>query len=193
MAAATADDFNYRVYGMGFTRSPEDHSDGRNFDDWRDGQGGFRMDWNEKIATPSPCKATCTTKSPAKALQATSYTPPYSQIIDANALLSGGNILGRWKRILSDGNDIQVQVYYDRTNRQTPNFGEIRNTFDIDFLQRLRLPARQEVTWGLGARVDPVDDPWLFPACSSFPTSERTICSPRSCRMRSGWWINACR
>ena len=28
-------DFSYRVYGKGFTRSPEDHPDGRNFDDWR--------------------------------------------------------------------------------------------------------------------------------------------------------------
>ncbi len=38
-------DFTYRVYGMGFTRGPEYHPDGRNFDDWRSVQGGFRMDW----------------------------------------------------------------------------------------------------------------------------------------------------
>ena len=151
-------DFSYRVYGMGFTRSPEDHSDGRNFDDWREGQFGFRMDWAENRDTFT-LQGDAYDEIAGKSVQATSYTPPYSQIIDANALMSGENILGRWKRIISDGNDFQVQVYYDRTDRRTPNYVEDRDTFDVDFLQRMKLPARQEVTWGLGARVDPVNDP----------------------------------
>ncbi len=37
--------FTYRIYGMGFTRGPQFHSDHRNFDDWRMGQAGFRTDW----------------------------------------------------------------------------------------------------------------------------------------------------
>ncbi len=69
------------------------------------------------------------------------------------------NILGRWKRVFSDGNDIQVQAYFDRADRRTPNYAEIRDTFDVDLLQRFRLPARQEISWGLGARLDPVYDP----------------------------------
>ena len=39
--------FDYRVYGMSFNRSPDYHQDGRNFDDWRYVQGGFRMDWKK--------------------------------------------------------------------------------------------------------------------------------------------------
>jgi iron complex outermembrane receptor protein len=66
--------------------------------------------------------------------------------------------MGRWQRTMSDTNDIQVQAYYDRTNRDEANLKDLRNTFDIDFLQRLKLPARQKVTWGLGARVVPVKD-----------------------------------
>jgi len=151
-------DFNYRVYGAGFTRSPEYHQDGRNFDDWREGQVGFRMDWNEN-RDAFTLQGDAYDEIAGKSVSATSYTPPYSQIIDGNALLSGENILGRWKRTFNEGNDIQLQVYYDRTDRRTPNYIEIRNTFDVDFLQRLRLPAREEVTWGLGARIDPVDDP----------------------------------
>ena len=150
-------DFSYRVYGIGFTRSPEFHPDGRNFDDWRDVQGGFRMDWKETRDTFT-LQGDAYDELAGKSVNATSYTPPFSQIIDSNALLSGGNFMGRWKRIFSDGNDIQVQAYCDRTDRQAANFAEIRNTFDVDFLQRLRLPAQQEVSWGLGARVDPVDD-----------------------------------
>jgi iron complex outermembrane receptor protein len=151
-------DFSYRIYGMGFTRGPEYHQDGRNFDDWRYAQAGFRMDWKETRDTFT-VQGDLYDEVAGKSVGATSYTPPYSQTIDANALLSGGNILGRWKRVFDEGNDIQVQMYYDRADRHTPNYIENRDTFDIDLLQRLRLPARQEVSWGLGARVDPVNDP----------------------------------
>src|SRR6266481_3412711 len=39
-------DFNYRVYAKGFTRGPEFHAAGTQFDDWRMAQTGFRTDWD---------------------------------------------------------------------------------------------------------------------------------------------------
>src|SRR5712692_2440555 len=39
-------DFNYRVYAKAFTRGPEFHRVGTQFDDWRMAQTGFRMDWD---------------------------------------------------------------------------------------------------------------------------------------------------
>lgn len=162
-------DFSYRIYGMGFTIGPEEHPPGQNFDDWRNVQGGFRIDWKESARDSFTLQGDIYDEIAGESVGATSYTPPYSQTINANALLSGENILGRWKRVLSDGNDIQLQVYYDRTDRQAPNYVEIRNTFDIDFLQELRLPGRQEVSWGLGARVDPVDDPVIVSGLQFVP------------------------
>jgi iron complex outermembrane recepter protein len=150
-------DFNYRFYGKGFTIAPEYHSDNRNFDDWRAAQGGFRMDWSEKRSSFT-IQGDFYEEAAGESVQAVSYTPPYSQIVDGNAALSGGNIMARWKKTLSAKDDIQVQVYYDRTNRYEPNFAERRNTFDVDFLQRLKLPWRQQVTWGLGARFSLADD-----------------------------------
>jgi iron complex outermembrane receptor protein len=151
-------DFTYRVYGMGFTRGPEDHSDGHNFDDWREAQGGFRMDWAESDRDALTLQGDLYDEKAGESVQATSYTQPYSQIVDANALLSGGNVMGRWQRTFSPGNDFQLQVFYDRTNRYEPNFGERRNAFDVDYLQRAKVPARQEITWGLGARIIPIHD-----------------------------------
>ena len=151
-------DFSYRVYGMGLTRGPEGHSDGRNFDDWREAQGGFRMDWNEHDRDRFTLQGDFYEEKAGERVQATSYTQPHSQIIDANAMLSGGNVMGRWERTFSPGNDIHLQVFYDRTNRYEPNFGERRNTFDVDYLQRLKLPLGQEVSWGLGARIIPIHD-----------------------------------
>ncbi len=104
-----------------------------------------------------------------ESVQATSYTAPYSRIVDANAYLSGGNILARWKRTLGDGNDIQIQAYYDRTNRLEPNFGETRDTFDVDFLQRLRWRGRQEISWGLGARLNPIHNTEVVSGLSFVP------------------------
>ncbi len=151
-------DFTYRVYGMGYNRGPQEHLTGPNFDGSWDGQAGFRMDWAEKRDTFTLQGDTYYGEA-GKSVGETSYTPPYSQTVDANAVLSGENILGRWQRVLSDGNDIQVQVYFDRVDRRTPNYTELRDTYDVDFQDRFRLPWRQEITWGLGARVDPVYDP----------------------------------
>jgi iron complex outermembrane receptor protein len=148
-------DFNFRIYGMGFSDGPEHHSDGRNFDDWGEAQGGFRLDW-----TPNRDAFTLQgdiyDEKAGEGEQATTYSQPYSQTVYANALLSGGNIMGRWERAFSDSNDLQVQAYYDRTNRDEPNFAESRNTFDVDFLQRLKF-RRQEFSWGVGAQVIPIE------------------------------------
>src|SRR5438105_13579976 len=51
--------FNYRVYGKAFTRGPEFHSDGRQFDDWRMGQTGFRADLDSNDRDTSTLQAAC--------------------------------------------------------------------------------------------------------------------------------------
>ncbi len=152
------DDFSYRVYGKGFTGGPEYHQDGQNFDDWRSAQAGFRMDWQPDHRDTFTLQGDVYDEEAGESVQATSYTAPYSQTIDSNAALSGENVMARWERVVNDGNEIHLQAYWDRTDRQEANFAEVRNTFDIDFLQRVRLPYHQQVSWGLGARVDPVDD-----------------------------------
>jgi len=152
------DGFNYRVYGKGFTRGSEYHPDGQNYDDWRAAQAGFRMDWQKNGRDTLTLQGDVYDEEAGESVQATSYTAPYSQIVNSNALLSGENAMARWERVVNAGNEIHLQAYWDRTDREGANFAEIRNTFDIDFLQRLRLPYHQELSWELGARVDPVDD-----------------------------------
>ena len=67
-AAATARDLNYRVYGKGFTRGPEDHPDHQNFDDWRAAQAGFRHGLGPKQGgILHAARATCTRKKPGSA------------------------------------------------------------------------------------------------------------------------------
>jgi iron complex outermembrane receptor protein len=145
----------YRAYVKGFTRGPEDHQDGNNFDDWRSIQGGFRMDWTSGTRDAFTIQGDVYKQEDGEQVQLSSYTPSSTQTVEGNAQLSGGNVLFKWKRTLSDGNDFQLQVYYDRTNRLEANFGEDLDTVDIDFLQRTKWGARQQLIYGAGARVSP--------------------------------------
>lgn len=147
--------FNYRVYGMGFTRSPEFHAQGPNFDDWRMGQTGFRSDWDRDARDSFTFQGDVYREISGEATTYSLYSPPTQIGVFANAYLTGGNLLGRWRRTLSDRSDFQIQAYFDRTNHFEPEFGETRDTFDVDFLDHLTLPWQQNFIWGLGARGSP--------------------------------------
>ncbi len=147
---------NYRVYGMAFGRAPGFHSDHDNFDDWQVGQGGFRMDWDNQKRDTLTVQGDLYKGNVGQRVNIGYYSPPASINIDGSQDVSGGNILGRWRRTV-DAGDIQVQAYYDRTYRLGPQFGETRNTFDVDFIHHLTLLPRQDFIWGVGARWSPSD------------------------------------
>jgi iron complex outermembrane receptor protein len=149
--------FNYRIYGKGFARGSEFHPDRTQFDDWRMGQGGFRADWDSHTRDRFTVQGDFYHGDAGERVNISTYSSPYTITVEQNAELSGGNILGRWERALNGGSGIQLQAYYDRTNRHDVNFGENRDTFDIDFLHHLTLPGRQAFVWGLGARVSAAD------------------------------------
>jgi iron complex outermembrane receptor protein len=161
--------FDYRAYAMGFLRGPEFHSDGQNYDSWRNVQGGFRMDFSGSDRDTFTLQGDLYDEGAGETVTATTYAPPYSQTLTGTALLSGGNILGRWQRSLGEGKDFQLQGYYDRTSRREPNFIDLRNTFDVDFLDRFRLPARQQISWGLGARWSLGDNPTVVSGLTFSP------------------------
>ena len=152
---------DYRAYGMGFDRLPEFHPNGDDYDGWRDLQGGFRMDYARNDRDTYTLQGDLYDEGTGETVTAVTYTPPYSQILQGAGRLSGGNLLARWHRLQGDGKDIQVQAYYDRTSRREPNFADLRNTFDVDFLDRFRLPGQQQISWGLGARASFGDNPTI--------------------------------
>jgi iron complex outermembrane recepter protein len=149
--------FNYRAYGMGFTNGPEFHSDGSNFDDWRMGQAGFHADWAKAPRDSFTLQGDIYHEIAGEATTVSLYSPPSEVTETGNADLSGGNLLARWRRVQSDRSDFQIQAYFDRTSHLEVGYGERRNTVDIDVLDHLTLPGRQNLLWGLGARVSPGD------------------------------------
>ncbi|HWF04113.1 MAG TPA: TonB-dependent receptor [Candidatus Angelobacter sp.] len=156
--AGNGQGLTYRVYGKGYNRSGEFDGNGQNFDGWRAGQAGFRMDWQKNDHDTFTLQGDMYDEAAGESVVATSYTAPFSQTINNDARLSGGNIMAHWKRQLDNGKDFQLQLYYDRTNRHESNFGDIRNTFDADFIERIPLPARQRLSVGAGARFSDGDE-----------------------------------
>jgi iron complex outermembrane receptor protein len=117
------------------------------------GQTGFRTDWDAHNRDRLTLQGDVYYGDAGQRVQIASYSPPYTTDVQQNAELSGGNLLGRWERDLGSGSNVQLQTYYDRTNRKQANFAESRDTFDIDFIHHLILPGRQDFLWGLGARL----------------------------------------
>jgi iron complex outermembrane receptor protein len=153
--ASTANGFDYRVYGTGGIRGQEAHPDGDGFDHGRMGQMGFRTDWKKGEKNAFTVQGDIYRGASGESILIPSFSPPSETPQQGLDFVSGGNLLVRWQRTSGQGSDIQVQGYFDRTNRQNFELGETRDTFDVDFVQHLRVESVQELTWGLGARVSP--------------------------------------
>jgi iron complex outermembrane recepter protein len=131
----------FRVYGEGFARGSTVDFDGTDAkDSWGLGQGGFRLDGGSQTS--------------ALMLEGDYYDGRPDPDGGTDVVVRGGNAVGRWTRELSEGSDLQLQLYYDRTWRDFGNgFTEGLSTWDLDAQHRFQIGRRQEIIWGLGARL----------------------------------------
>ncbi|MGB6687240.1 MAG: TonB-dependent receptor, partial [Terracidiphilus sp.] len=164
--------FSYRLYTMGAMRGPEFHPDGNNFDDWRMGQAGFRMDWPHGAKNDFAVQGDLYRGQSGESLLLATFSPLAEVAEQDKANFSGGNLLTRWQHRISDGSDVQMQAYFDRTNRQDIELGETRSTFDVDYIEHQRTLGQQELTWGLGARLSPSNVIQTSPAVNFLPKQQ---------------------
>jgi len=142
------ENLHYRVYGKWFERDASFNPVIPESDDWRQGRGGYRMDW-----TP--------TDGDLFTLQGDIYGGQSGFLNTALApdagddeRVRGGNVLARWTRTLSDDSDVSLQFYYDRADRGN-NIGFIDqqfNTYDFDFRHHFLADCCHNIVWGLGYR-----------------------------------------
>lgn len=134
---------HYRVYGKFFKRDSDVLRNGQDAaDDWRMGQGGFRLDWDSS-------------KSNMFTVQGDYYSGRMGQRGANDTVVDGGNLVGRWSHNFSGKSDLKLQLYYDRTYRKVPNaFAELLETYDVDFQHRFPLGDRQDIVWGFGYRLN---------------------------------------
>src|SRR6266850_1451403 len=151
---AHGQDLTYRVYGKGFSRGPESHTDGQEFDAWHMGQGGFRLDWSKPRDTVT-LQGDMYKASEGQSITFATFSPPQDLTSYDPLNLSGGNLLLRWQRTLDRRSDLELRLYYDRTSILGPQLGETRNTVDVDFVHHVAAFPRQDLRWGAGVHWSP--------------------------------------
>lgn len=130
------DDVAYRVYGMTFERDQSELvNDAGTGDGWDGQQAGFRMDWD------------------GTADDVTVQGDRFENFPNFGGEVSGHNLLGRWTHAFDGGSTAQLQVYYDRVERDTPGIlFDFLETFDIEAQHDFALGAHR-IVWGGGHRV----------------------------------------
>ena len=145
----------YRVFGKySNTDSSLLPNGGEAADGWRSSHGGFRTDWDLSS------RDTLTVQGDALRLdEGQTITTPFSQDLplvrtfNDPLSMTAGNIEGRWSHILASGSEVSLQMYDDYSNHFAQGFGDEQNTVDLDFEHHLTVGSRQDIVWGLGARV----------------------------------------
>lgn len=134
----------FRLFGRGFERAAEYHSDGINDDAWHQERVGFRAG---QVSGPN-----------SWFLEGQSYRGDSPRILGATPYddeISGGDLNFRWERERDNGNGLYVQAWFDRSLRTNDPLGETRNNFDVAFLQHFRLFSRNEISYGGELRWSP--------------------------------------
>lgn len=138
----TSDETSYRIYGMAFHRGALEQQDGATAADaWSKAQGGFRMDWSTDHDTVT--------------LQGDVYRGLENQLANDDTRIAGGNVLTRYQHH-SDRDDLQIQAYFDQTERVSPR-GQgafVVHTYDLEIQQSLAAGPFQRIVWGGGERVN---------------------------------------
>ncbi|MGH9735879.1 MAG: TonB-dependent receptor plug domain-containing protein [Candidatus Acidiferrales bacterium] len=166
------DHSDFRVYGLAFGRAAEYHPDHSSFDEWQMGQGGFRTDTQINSRDTLTIQGDMYKGYDGERVAISSYAPPSVEDLDGAHNVAGGDLLGRWRRQVDGDSDFELQAYYDRTSRLSPQLDDIRNTYDLDFLYHRNLHGRHDILLGLGGRWSADNLSAKFATLSFVPNEE---------------------
>ncbi|NHN36269.1 TonB-dependent receptor [Pseudomaricurvus alcaniphilus] len=131
---------DYRVYAKLFNGEESQFADGAAAgDDWHRAQLGFRVDM--EVAGQLT-------------LQGDVYDGREQQLDADNIEIQGVNLLSRWQSELENNSRLQLQAYYDHTERDQPGvFAETLDILDLELQQQIELGAAHDIVWGVNYRA----------------------------------------
>lgn len=132
---------HYRIYGKHADYDDVERADGtRVLTGWRRQKAGFRADWGDA--------------ADGIKLQGDLYDGRLHQQGTADIRISGANLLGQINRTLDDDSSVNLQAYWDYTERHQPGaFNEHLNTVDLEFRHAFDMGAAHHLMWGGGYRL----------------------------------------
>lgn len=151
---AIGNDVRYRVFGKYFNRENFAGAFEINANDaWHVGRGGFRIDSSLAQDGSLTLQGEYYDGKVGTKVETTSLTSPFSALAKEDTPIAGGNVLARWRRSLSPTANLKVQLYYDRTKRESMIVKETRDTVDLEFQHQFAWSNGHELIWGLGYRL----------------------------------------
>jgi iron complex outermembrane recepter protein len=146
-------DTDFRIFGRGFERAHEYHTDGINDDTWHEERLGFRVDRN--LDHNKEAKDTADMMFEGDLYKGTS--PHIVGTAVSNDQTSGGDVNFRYQTAKANGTGLTAQAYFDRTLRTHGFLGETRDTIDLDFVDRFKAGDWNMFSVGAGFRWSPYD------------------------------------
>jgi iron complex outermembrane recepter protein len=135
---------NFRLFGRGFERAHEYHTDGIDDDTWHEERLGFRVDREKHRADMM--------------IEGDLYKGTSPHIVGtavSNDQTSGGDVNFRYQTVKTDGTGLMVQAYFDRTVRDHGFLGESRDTIDLDLVDRFKAGDSNLLAVGAGLHWSP--------------------------------------
>nr|WP_321404810.1 TonB-dependent receptor [uncultured Desulfobacter sp.] len=143
----------WRIYAQHRARDEFDRVSGEKAsDDWQINQAGFRMDARLSAADDVIVQGDIYDGDIHQDLYLYSQTPPYMGEFPVKTNVSGGNIMGRWTKVLSGTSEMSVKMYYDSMHRCEDMLNEDRHNADVEFQHRFGMGFGNDVIWGLRLR-----------------------------------------
>jgi iron complex outermembrane receptor protein len=147
------DNAQYRVYGQFSERDGLATPDGRDAgDDWRIGQGGFRLDWTASARDTVAVQGDVYDGKFDQNYTFPTLVPPYAERRLSPVDASGGSLQARWEHQYTATSRMSLQAYYQYEDRGDSLYIVDAESFDLDFQRNFALTDRQEIVWGLGYR-----------------------------------------
>ncbi len=145
----------HRISENGFIRGYVDYfsiddMDG-GFDERWLGQGGFRGDWDWS-GNHFTIQGDYYRGQERQLEFVPSFTEPFRPLTQQKFDVAGGNVLARYKHQMGEHSDLQLQLYYDRTEREEITLAGTRDTFDLDYQHRFPVLPGHDFIYGLGFR-----------------------------------------
>ncbi|PIE63355.1 MAG: TonB-dependent receptor [Desulfobacter postgatei] len=150
----------WRIYAKHRARDDFQYLSGENAgDDWQINQAGFRIDAQLSLTDNFTLQGDIYDGHIHQNLYIYSqninynHTPPdYMDEFPVKTDVSGGNIMGRWTKVLSGTSEMSVQIYYDAMYRSEDILNEDRKNVDVEFQHHFGLGFKNDIIWELRLR-----------------------------------------
>lgn len=153
VGGTSAGGISYRVFGKYFDRDETGNTAAQSNDDWRMGHVGMRTDWDASSADSFTVQGDLYRGTIGRLAPSITVIGRAGPTGGLDIDVSGGNILGRWRRQIDADSNFVLRAYYDETHRDDPSYHDDLKTADIDFQHQSKLSARQEFLWGVSYRM----------------------------------------